>query len=154
MVKYKCLISMKSEIQFTDRLVLGKNTRISSFVRIKLKKGCIKIGRNCTINSFCFIDTAEKDVIIGDDVLIGPFVGIHGSNYNYEDKYKRIGEQGITSKGIRIEDDVWIGSHATILDGVIIGKGAVIGAGALVTKDIPPYSVAAGVPAKVIKERK
>lgn len=153
MLKYKCLISLNSEIQFADELYIGKNTKISSFVRIKLKKGRIKIGRNCTINSFCFIDTDEKDVIIGDDVLLGPFVGIHGSNYNYEDKFKRIVEQGTTSKGIRIEDDVWIGSHATILDGVTVGKGAVIGAGAVVTKDIPPYSVAIGMPAKVIKER-
>jgi len=62
--------------------------------------------------------------------------------------------QGIISKGIKIEDDVWIGSNSTVLDGVTIGRGSVIGAGSVVTQDIPPFSVALGVPAKLIKERK
>ena len=154
MLKYKCFISLKSEIQLAKNIIIGKKTRISSFVKIKVTNGFIRIGKNCTINSFCFIDADKGGVEIGDNALIGPHVGIHGSNYNYESREKLIIDQGIVSNGIRIEDDVWIGSHSTILDGVTIGKGAVIGAGAVVTKDIPPYSVAVGVPAKVIKERK
>lgn len=154
MIKYKCFISLRSEIQFNKNLFLGKKTRISSFVKIKVNRGFLRIGENCTINSFCFIDADKGNVVIGDNVLIGPFVGIHGSNYNYNNREKLIVDQDIISKGIRIEDDVWIGSHSTILDGVTIGKGAVIGAGAVVTKNVPPYSVAVGVPAKVIKERK
>lgn len=154
MIKYKCFISLKSEIQPARNLIVGKKTRISSFVKIKVTYGFIRIGENCTINSFCFIDADKGGVKIGDNVLIGPHVGIHGSNYNYELRDIFIINQKIVSKGIRIEDDVWIGSHSTILDGVTIGKGAVIGAGAVVTKDIPPYSVAVGVPAKVIKVRK
>jgi acetyltransferase-like isoleucine patch superfamily enzyme len=153
MIKYKCFISLKSEIQLAKNLIIGKKTKISSFVKIKATNGFIRIGENCTINSFCFIDADKGGVEIGDNVLIGPHVGIHGSNYNYESRENLILNQGIISKGIRIEDDVWIGAHSTILDGVIIGKGAVIGAGAVVTKDIPPYSVAVGVPAKIIKER-
>ncbi|MCX7595635.1 MAG: acyltransferase, partial [Fischerella sp.] len=62
-------------------------------------------------------------------------------------------EQGVTCKGIIIEDDCWLGHGVTVLDGVTIGKGSVIGAGAVVTKDIPPYSVAVGIPAKVVKSR-
>ena len=153
MIKYKCFISLKSEIRLAKNLRIGEKTRISSFVKIKVINGFIRIGENCTINSFCFIDAEKGGVEIGDNVLIGPHVGIHGSNYNYESRENLIINQGIVSRGIRIEDDVWIGSHSTILDGVTIGKGAVIGAGAVVTKDIPPYSVAVGVPAKVIKER-
>lgn len=153
MIKYKCYISLKSDIQFTNNLIIGKKTKISSFVRIKAVEGSIRIGKNCTINSFSFIAAGEKDLIIGDDVLIGPFVSIHGSNYNYTKKNERIISQGKTQKGVRIGDDVWIGSHAVILDGVRIGKGTVIGAGAVVNRDIPPYSVAVGVPAKVIKKR-
>lgn len=153
MIKYKCFISLKSEIQLAKNINIGEKTRISSFVKIKVTKGIIRIGENCTINSFCFIDSDKGGLEIGDNVLIGPHVGIHGSTYNYESREKLIIDQGIVSKGIRIEDDVWIGSHSTILDGVTIGKGAVIGAGAVVTKDIPPYSVAVGVPAKIIKER-
>jgi acetyltransferase-like isoleucine patch superfamily enzyme len=154
MIKYKCFISLKSEIQVAKNLIIGKKTRISSFVKIKATNGVIRIGENCTINSFCFIDADKGGVEIGDNVLIGPHVGIHGSNYNYESRENLIVNQGIVSEGIRIEDDVWIGSHSTILDGVTIGKGAVIGAGAVVTKDILPYSIAVGVPARVIKERK
>lgn len=153
MLKYKCFISMRSDIQFSERLIIGKKTRISSFVKIKLERGKIIIGRNCTINSFGFISTGEKDVIIGDDVLIGPFVGIHAWNHNYENCDERIVDQGHTSKGILIDEDVWIGSHATILDGVTIGKGAVIGAGAVVTRDVPPYCVVIGIPAKILKFR-
>ena len=153
MLKYKCFISLKSEIQLAKNINIGKKTRISSFVKIKVTNGFIRMGENCTINSFCFIDADKGNLEIGNNVLIGPHVGIHGSNYNYESREKLIIDQGIVSKGIRIEDDVWIGSHSTILDGVIIGKGAVIGAGAVVTKDVPPYSVAVGVPAKVINVR-
>ncbi|MCG7848757.1 MAG: acyltransferase [ANME-2 cluster archaeon] len=154
MVKYKCFISLKSEIQLTNNLILGEKTRISSFVKIKVTDGLMIIGKNCTINSFCYISAYKGNVEIGDDVLIGPHVGIHGSNYIYENRDELIINQEIVSKGIRIEDGVWIGSHSTILDGVTIGEGAVIGAGAVVTQDIPSYSVAVGVPAKVIKERK
>lgn len=152
--KYKCLISRKAEIQFTDKITIGKNTKISSFVKIKVNKGFVKIGQDCAINSFCFIDADEGGVEIGDKVLIAPGVGIHGSNYKYSDEKTPIINQGITSEGIKIEDDVWIGSNSTILDGVVIGRGSVIGAGSVVTRDVPPFSVAYGVPAKVIKRRK
>ena len=71
----------------------------------------------------------------------------------FSDPEMLIHEQGMIGLGIKIEDDVWIGAGAIILDGVTIGRGSVIGAGAVVTKNIPPYSVAVGVPARVIKKR-
>ncbi|MNG32136.1 Virginiamycin A acetyltransferase [compost metagenome] len=74
-------------------------------------------------------------------------------NHVFSDKTKPIKEQGIYRQGITIEDDCWIGSNVTILDGVTIGTGSVVAAGAVVTKDVPPYSVVGGVPAKIIKER-
>ena len=74
-------------------------------------------------------------------------------NHIYDDPKISIRLQGIRANGIKIEDDVWLGVGSTVLDGVTIGKGSVIGAGAVVTKNIPPYSVAVGVPANVIKER-
>lgn len=153
MIKYRCYISLKSEIELTKNSNLGKKTRISSYVKIKVNRGFLRIGKNCTINSFCFIDADIGNVEIGDNVLIGPHVGIHGSNYNYTSREKLIIDQDMVSKGIRIGDDVWIGSHSTILDGVTIGQGAVIGAGSVVTRDIPPYSIALGVPARLIKNR-
>ena len=69
------------------------------------------------------------------------------------DNSRTIKEQGYTWQGIIIEDDVWIAANVTVCDGVKIGKGAVIGAGAVVVNDIPPFTVAVGVPAKVIKHR-
>jgi len=74
-------------------------------------------------------------------------------NHIYKDPKTPIRLQEIRAIGIIIEDDVWLGVGSTVLDGVTIGKGSVIGAGAVVTKDIPPYSIAVGVPAKVIKKR-
>jgi len=74
-------------------------------------------------------------------------------NHNFRDSTRLIREQGVTYKGIVIEDDVWIGSKATIVDGVTIGQGAVIGAGSVVTKSIPAYAIAVGVPARVIGTR-
>ncbi len=154
MLKYKCKISRKAEIQLTNKIIIGKNTRISSFAKIKVNNGVIKIGENCTINSFCFIYADKGGLEIGNNVLMGPGVGVFGSNYECNDVNKPIIDQGIISRGIKIEDDVWIGSNSTILDGVTIGRGSIIGAGSVVTKDIPPFSSAFGVPAKVIKKRK
>lgn len=152
--KYRCLISRKAEIQLSNNIIIGKNTKISSFVKIKVKNGYIKIGHNCSINSFCFIDADKGGLEIGNNVLISPGVGIHGSNYEFKDNTKLIIEQGVVSKGIRIKDDVWIGSNSTILDGVTIGTGAIIGAGSVVTKNVPSFSIAFGVPARIIKKRK
>ena len=84
---------------------------------------------------------------IGAHVVIIPY------NHLFEDPSVQIFKQGSSQQGVFIEDDVWIGAHVTVTDGVRIGKGSVIGAGAVVTRDIPPYSVAVGVPARVIKSR-
>lgn len=91
---------------------------------------------------------------IGQNCLIGSHSGIYGNNHNFADPNHLIFEQGITCKGIVIEDDCWLGTGVKVLDGVTIGQGSVIGAGAVVTKNIPPYSVAVGVPAKVVSQRK
>jgi acetyltransferase-like isoleucine patch superfamily enzyme len=72
----------------------------------------------------------------------------------FADPDRLIAEQGITARGIVIEDDVWLGGGAVVLDGVRIGRGAVVGAGAVVTQDIPPYAIAVGVPARVVGSRR
>jgi acetyltransferase-like isoleucine patch superfamily enzyme len=96
---------------------------------------------------------AGGGIRIGDFVLIGQCVNVHAEKHAFDDPSRLIGEQGVTYQGVVIEDDVWIGSKATILDGVTIGRGAVIGAGAVVTKSIPPYAIAIGVPAMVVRSR-
>ncbi|MFA5316533.1 MAG: acyltransferase [Dehalococcoidales bacterium] len=114
--------------------------------------GMIKIGSRAAINSNVMLGAADKGTItIGDDVLIGPNVVIRASNHRYEKKDIPVNRQGHAGGKIAIEDDVWIGANCTILPDVTIGRGAIIGAGAVVTRDVPPFSLAGGVPAAVIK---
>jgi len=112
----------------------------------------IEIGDNVKINKGVFITATDK-VKIGDDVLIGPYTVINSGNHNYSNPLIPIRLQGHTTEPIIIENDVWIGANSTILAGVKIGKGAVVGAGAVVTKDVAPYTVVGGVPAIFIKNR-
>ena len=111
------------------------------------------IGERSGVNVNTWIN-AMGGVTIGNDVIIGPFVVIHSANHKFDRLDIPIQKQGWEKLSVNIEDDVWIGANTVILPGVTIGKGSVIGAGAVVTRDIPPYSVAVGVPSKVIRNRK
>ena len=128
------------------------------------------LGDYSVIESFACINNAVGDVIIGDhtriglhNTIIGPVtIGCHVNlaqgitvtalNHNFEDSDKRIDEQGVSTTPVTIEDDIWIGANAVILPGVTIGNHSVVAAGAVVTKNVPPHSLVAGVPAKVIKK--
>ena len=128
------------------------------------------LGDYSVIESFACINNAVGDVIIGDhtriglhNTIIGPVkIGSHVNlaqgitvtalNHNFDDTEKRIDEQGVSTKPVTIEDDVWVGANAVILPGVTISNHCVVAAGAVVTKDVPPHSLVAGVPAKVIKQ--
>ncbi|MBO5313458.1 MAG: acyltransferase [Clostridia bacterium] len=112
----------------------------------------ITIGNNVSMNRYTTV-TAREPITIGNDVLIGPYVVITSSNHRYEDVNVTINKQGHKDEPIVIEDDVWIGANSIILAGVTIGKGSVVAAGSIVTKDVEPYSVVGGVPAKLIKKR-
>ncbi len=133
-------------------LEIGDNTYIHEYVYIRLYGGYIKIGKNCSINPFCVL-YGHGGLTIGDNVRIAAHCTIIPSNHIFDRIDIPIFEQGETMIGIKIEDDVWLGTGVKVLDGVIIGKGSVIGAGSVVTRSIPPYSVAVGIPAKVIKKR-
>ena len=90
---------------------------------------------------------------IGDNVLIGPNSVLRSSDHSFKSLNKLINKQGMDDGKIVIKDDVWIGSNCVILQNCTIGKGSVIAAGAVVTKDIEPYTIVGGVPAKFIKKR-
>ena len=107
----------------------------------------IKIGKRVFINSGCCFQD-QGGIEIGDDVLIGQQVVIATLNHDLQPKRRA----SMTPKPVKICNKVWIGAHATILPGVTVGEGAVVAAGAVVTKDVPPNTVVGGVPAKVIKE--
>ena len=127
------------------------------------------IGDYSVIESFACVNNAVGDVMIGDhtriglhNTIIGPVkIGNHVNlaqgitvtalNHNFNDAEKRIDEQGVSTNPVTIEDDVWVGANAVILPGVTIGNHCVVAAGAVVTKEVPPHSLVAGVPAKVIK---
>ena len=101
-----------------------------------------RIGIHCTVIG---------PVCIGHHVNLAQGITVTALNHNFEDTSKRIDEQGISTKPVVIGDDVWIGANAVILPGVKIGTHSIVAAGAVVTKDVPKYSLVAGVPAKVIK---
>jgi len=105
------------------------------------------------MHPLCYID-AQGDITIGNDVSIAHNTSILSFEHDYSDTTKPIAAGPCIPKKIVIEDNIWIGAGVRILGGVRIGTGSVIGAAAVVTKDIPPMSVAVGVPARVIKSRK
>lgn len=111
----------------------------------------IRIGHDSLIGEYSVI-RGQGGVTVGDRVYTSPFVQLLAVNHIFDDPNRPFVEQGITADGIVIEDDVWIGAGAIITDGVRVGKGAVIAAGAVVTQDVPSHTVAAGVPARVIKQ--
>lgn len=113
----------------------------------------MQFGSNVSIHPLCYLD-GYGSLIIGNDVSIAHNVSILSFEHDYLDLSKPIKDADCIKRPVVIEDDVWLGAGVRILGGVTIGKGSIVGAGAVVSKDIPPYSIAVGVPAKVVKSRK
>ena len=134
-------------------IIIGENSIVRAGSMLLPSGGSIVIGKRTSLNQYVVIN-GEGGVHIGNDVMIAAFAAIFAANHNFERIDIPIREQGMASKGgIIIEDDVWLGTHAVVLDGVVIGKGSVIAAGAVVNKSVEPYSIVAGVPAKTIGNR-
>lgn len=147
------LHALPNGITIGDETFIMHHTMLHVFNFRNLPRAGITLGRNCFIGEYNVM-RGQGGIQIGNDVYTGPMVKILAVNHVFDDLERPIREQGVTTEGIVIEDDVWIGAGATIVDGVTIGRGSVIGAGAVVSSDIPPYSIAVGVPAKVIKDRR
>ena len=158
----KGIICHPNQLKGTQYISVGENTRFEKGVILtaweqpnnKKNPPSITIGDNCNINEFNHI-TACQQITIGNNLLTGRYVYIsdnsHGSS-KYEEQLLHPHKRPLHVKGpVIIGNNVWICEHACILSGVTIGDGAIIAANAVVTHDIPPYSVAAGVPAKVVK---
>lgn len=139
--------SYREHITSSGRIVLCDGTRIMA-----LDEGKIHFGNDVRIGEQTYI-YAQQQISIGDHVLIGPRCYIIDCDYDLTDTNKCIHNAGKNSSPISIGSNVWLGAHVVILRGVTIGDGCVIGAGAIVTKDIPPYSIAVGNPARVVRTR-
>ncbi len=129
---------------------IDQNTSISSNVRIK---GKFEMGRGSSIAQNCSISGENVGVFIGENVMIAPNVVIVTFNHGFADIEMPMAKQKNTEGSVIIEDDVWIASNCSIGKGVTIGKGSIIGANSFVNKDVPPFSIVGGVPAKLIKSR-
>jgi acetyltransferase-like isoleucine patch superfamily enzyme len=135
---------------------IGENTLVMHHAELhvynfrNLPHAGIRIGRDSLIGEFNIL-RGQGGIVIGDRVYTSPLVQLAAVNHVFADPTRPFVEQGITAQGITVEDDVWIGAGAIITDGVRIGQGAVVAAGAVVTRDVPPHTVVAGVPARVVK---
>ena len=131
-----------------DNVIVGRNSVISC------KDGDIHIGNNTNIAMNCFIQSA-KTVRIGSNVLFAAYCYVIGGGDHETDRTDiPILAQGQIVKGITIEDNCWLGAGVKVVDGITVGRDSIIGASAVVTKDVPEFSIAAGVPAKVLKDRR
>jgi acetyltransferase-like isoleucine patch superfamily enzyme len=158
---------------FREEIWMHKDADVSLLASIRPLGGSIRIARYCQVDRGAIIrgyggrvEIGELstigpytalygggDLVIGRFVRVGPHVAIIAGNHAFKDSERLIIEQGMIQRGIHIEDDVWIGAGARILDGVTLRKGSVVGAGAVVTKSTRPYEVIAGIPARVISRR-
>lgn len=171
-------IEKNVRLRFADHIQLGRGSYLDEGVYIHACPGGVTIGKNTLImhgailHVYNFRSLPNAGIHIGDDSLIGEYTVIRGQggvtignrvytspmtqliavNHVFSDPDRPFIDQGITAEGIVIEDDVWLGANAVVTDGVRVGKGAVVAASAVVTKDVPPHTVVAGIPARVIKE--
>ncbi|WP_375479706.1 acyltransferase [uncultured Jatrophihabitans sp.] len=135
------------------RIVLGRWLHLGAHTALRCHEGTLTVGdkavlgRNVSVNCFLDIEIGAA-ALFADDIYVSDF------DHKFADLSMPIKDQGIVKSRVRIEPDVWIGTKATITRGVVVGRGSVVGANAVVTHDVPPYSVAVGVPARVIRDRR
>jgi acetyltransferase-like isoleucine patch superfamily enzyme len=137
---------------------LGSNVRIREFGWIQVTSHLTNPGEGLTIGDNSYIGPhsvlgAGGQVAIGRDVAFGAYVQLLAENHEFSDPAMDINEQGVTRRGITIEDGCWLGNSVIVLDGIRIGARSVIGAGSVVTRDVPPDSVAVGNPARIVRSR-
>lgn len=140
----------------SEKIILGDCVKIGAFSNLsstshlsKYGKG-LKMGNNSAIGDYTQFGAAGG-IEIGDDVIMGSYISFHSENHNYADNSKLIREQGVTSKGIKIGNNVWVGAKVTFLDGCEVGNNSVVAAGAVVNGIYPDNSIIGGVPAKILK---
>ncbi|MDR6968746.1 acetyltransferase-like isoleucine patch superfamily enzyme [Flavobacterium arsenatis] len=174
----KVFIGSNTKIQNPQNIVFGKSVTIDEHCRIDgfsseeiILGDCVKIGAYSTLSSTSHMSKYGKGlkmgnnsaigqftefgaaggIEIGNDVIMGSYISFHSENHNYSDTSKLIREQGVTSKGIKLGNNIWVGAKVTFLDGCVVGNNSVVAAGAVVNGIYPDNSIIGGVPAKVLK---
>lgn len=140
----------------SQKIILGDNVKIGMYSKLlstshlaTYGKG-LKMGNNSAIGDFTHFG-APGGIEIGDDVIMGSYISFHSENHNFSDTSKLIREQGVSSKGIILGNNIWVGAKVTFLDGCEVSDNSVVAAGAVVTGKFPKNSIIGGVPARVIK---
>lgn len=151
--RYRCLISGKAEVELSGNIRFGKWVTISSFTKLKATEGPLVIGTASGFATSCFVAASSGGIHIGNDCLFGPNVNIVASNYRTDRLDIPFKDQGSSSKGITIGNNVWVGAGTTILDGTIIGDNTIVVANSLLNRHYRPNVVLQGNPAKVILRR-
>ena len=145
----KIYYSVRMDTPPYRKFSLGDYSVVESYSCINNAVGDVMIGSHTRVGLH---NTVIGPVTIGDHVNLAQGITITALNHNFADKSQRIDQQGISTDAVTIGNDIWIGANAVVLPGVTIGDHSVVAAGAVVTKDVPPHSLVAGVPAKIIKE--
>ncbi|MBR9913535.1 MAG: acyltransferase [Algicola sp.] len=141
----------KDKVVFGDTVKIGAYSTVSITSHMsKYGKG-LRIGNNSGVGEYSFFG-CSGGVQIGSDVIMGPYVSFHSENHNFSDSSKLIREQGVSSEGIVLEDNIWVGAKVTFLDGCHVSKNSVVAAGSVVRGRFPENVVIGGVPAKVLKQ--
>lgn len=154
--KSKIARTASLDVEKGGQIMVGDDCEVRHHAVLEVSgryNGSIEIGNHSVIGVGNWLQGSGR-IKIGNDVIIGPYVAIVSTNHSYEDVSKPVAQQPLQTGEVIIEDDVWIGAHCTIAQNVRIGAHSIIGANSFVNKDIPPYSIAVGSPAKVVKSRK
>lgn len=150
-------LSIQTNVSITcpNEISIGRDCHLARDCKLyATPESPIRIGANFSANANVMINARGKGhVTIGDNVLIGPNVVLRSNNHVFERADALINDQGMTEGTITIGNDVWIAANAVVLQDVSIGDGAVVAAGAVVTKSVPPYTIVGGVPARTIGMR-
>jgi acetyltransferase-like isoleucine patch superfamily enzyme len=136
-----------------SQISIGNNTRIDRGVRLLAANAAqINISEGARIGLYSVLNGGDS-ITVGKKALISGFVYLQTSMHGYSSKDKAVQDQGYDHAPVNLEDDAWLGTHVVVLPGVTIAKGGVVGSNAVVTKNVEPYQVVAGIPAKPLKDR-
>jgi acetyltransferase-like isoleucine patch superfamily enzyme len=146
-------VSTHAEVELSPLLRFGRGCTVSSFTKIKATWGPLTVGERSGFATGCFVSTGAAGIEIGAHVICGPNVVILGSHYEHGDLDTPFEEQGHSSKGVRIGNNVWIGAGSVVLDGAVIGDNTIVVAQSLVNRRYPPNVIIMGSPARVVMKR-